>query len=191
MARARTGVRVIAGVAKGRRLETPSSDTTRPITDRVKESLFGHLTPLLPGARVIDLFAGSGAMGIEALSRGAAHATFVERDPGVAALIVRNLEHAGLDAEGVVERADVARFVGRTAPRAYDVVFVDPPYALATSEVEATLGALASGGWVGPGSTVVVRRGRESGAPALPERFESTRVKAYGDTVVLVAAVKK
>lgn len=191
MARRRSGVRVIAGAAKGRRIETPEGDATRPITDRVKESLFGHLMPIVGGARVLDLYAGSGAIGLEALSRGAASARFVERDRDVADLIARNIEHLGMSGDAGVDRADVAAFVRGSAEHAFDLVFLDPPYALATSEVESVLSSLAANGWVAIGSTVVVRRPRDSDEPSLPDGFESTRVKTYGDTVVLVAAVTR
>ena len=121
--------RVIAGSAKGVRLRAPGP-RTRPLADRVKQTLFAILEPSLEGARVLDLFAGSGAAGIEALSRGAASATFVERDPGAASVVSANLSAARLAESGDVVRADVLAWLDRAAGAApYDVVFVDPPYA--------------------------------------------------------------
>jgi 16S rRNA (guanine966-N2)-methyltransferase len=122
--------RVIAGSAKGIRLRAPGPGT-RPIADRVKQTLFAILEPDLPGARVLDLFAGSGAGGIEALSRGAAAATFVEKDQGAAAVIEANLRATGLlGPEATIIRWDVIRWLGeRQSEAAFDVVLVDPPYA--------------------------------------------------------------
>jgi 16S rRNA (guanine966-N2)-methyltransferase len=147
--------RVIAGSARGIRL-LPAGKGTRPFGDRVKQALFGILDPYLPDARVLDLFAGSGAGGIEALSRGAAGAVFVERDNGAATAIAENLRRATLAGSGTVARMDVARYLREKAASdgPFDVVLIDPPYAdtqaldgalalLATTE-----GALASDAWV-------------------------------------------
>jgi 16S rRNA (guanine966-N2)-methyltransferase len=123
--------RVIAGSAKGVRLRAPGQGT-RPLSDRVKQTLFAILEPALPGARFLDLFAGSGAAGIEALSRGAAEAVFVERDTGAAAVIAANLDAARLAGPDVtVVRADALGWLGRSDPGRppFDLVFVDPPYA--------------------------------------------------------------
>lgn len=177
---------MIAGSAKGRRLETPPGLGTRPVTDRVKESVFGHLEPALRGARVLDLYAGSGALAIEALSRGAASAVLVERDPGVGGVIEGNLTRTGLTERAVVVRADTLTHLGRATAEPFDVVFLDPPYETPTDEVEHALATL-TGGWLAPGATVVIRRNRRSGGPELPAGLEFTRVKNYGDTLVLVA----
>jgi 16S rRNA (guanine(966)-N(2))-methyltransferase RsmD len=141
--------RVIAGTARGVRLLAPGP-ATRPLADRVKQTLFAILDPDLPGARFLDLFAGSGAAGIEALSRGAANATFVERDPGAVAVIRANLRATGLAGPAAtVARADalawLARFAATTPP--FDLAFVDPPYA-ESALLEAVLEAL--GGRAGP-----------------------------------------
>ncbi|MFL5867587.1 MAG: 16S rRNA (guanine(966)-N(2))-methyltransferase RsmD, partial [Thermoleophilaceae bacterium] len=117
-------MRVVAGAFKGRRLQAPRGTRTRPTADRVREALFSLLGDV-SGARVLDLYAGSGALGIEALSRGAASATFVERDQRAAATLRRNLESVGAEAE--VRRQDALRFLASvTGP--YDLVFLDPPY---------------------------------------------------------------
>jgi 16S rRNA (guanine966-N2)-methyltransferase len=117
-------VRVVAGSFKGRRLSAPRGVRTRPTADRVREALFSMLGDV-EGERVLDLYAGSGALGIEALSRGASSATFVERDPAALAAIERNLAAVGVDAP--VVRQDVARYLGR-ADGEFDLVFCDPPY---------------------------------------------------------------
>jgi 16S rRNA (guanine966-N2)-methyltransferase len=133
--------RVIAGIAAGRRLDAPG-EGTRPLADRVKQTLFAILEPDLPGAAFLDLFAGSGAAGIEALSRGAASATFVERDPGAIGIIEANLRTTGLGGPTVaVIRADALAWLAGPHPDApggpFDLVVVDPPYAEA-----ALLGAI-------------------------------------------------
>ena len=191
MARPRTGVRVIAGTARGRRLETPPGLGTRPITDRVKESLFGTLQPRLPGATVLDLFAGSGAMAVEAMSRGASSAVLVERDGQVVELIRRNLVTTGFADRAEARRGDVATVLRGTPPREpFDLVFVDPPYAMADEEVEAVL-ALLVRGWVSADSLVVVRRQARSAPPRLPEGWEFARTRTYGDTLVLLASFQQ
>ena len=140
--------RVIAGSAKGIRLRAPGPGT-RPIADRVKQTLFAILEPELDGARVLDLFAGSGAGGIEALSRGAASAVFVEKDQGAAAVIDANLRAAGLAGPAAtVIRWDVVRWLAEAntdAGEAFDLVLVDPPYA-ETELMTRVLEALGAGG---------------------------------------------
>ena len=127
-------MRVVAGTYGGRRLTTPKGTATRPTSDRVREALFSILDAAVDGARVLDLFAGSGALGIEALSRGAAHVTFVDSAPRAIAAIRANLDGLGVDPSGAdVRRTDALRFL-RAAPaegRQYDLVLLDPPYALA------------------------------------------------------------
>jgi len=117
-------MRVVAGAFKGRRLQAPRGSTTRPTADRVREALFSILGEV-GGLRVLDLYAGSGALGIEALSRGAVSTTFVERDPRAVAALRRNLHSLG--SEAAVRRQDALRFLA-SAPGTYDLVFVDPPY---------------------------------------------------------------
>lgn len=125
-------MRIIAGEFKGRRLLAPETEATRPVTDRVKQSLFDILAPLLPAARVYDCFAGTGSMGLESLSRGAVHATFFESDKSAAARLRRNVEALGVGRQsGVVTTNLFGWFDGSPAPppdaRA-DVIFLDPPY---------------------------------------------------------------
>ena len=122
-------MRIVAGSHKGARIYAPKGRDTRPTSDRVREAIFAILGSV-EGARVLDLFAGSGALGLEALSRGAAHAVFVESDPTAVKTIERNLEKLAL--EGRIVRSDATRYLARTAER-YDVVFVDPPYEMVES----------------------------------------------------------
>lgn len=119
-------MRVIAGLAKGRRLHAVPGSTTRPILDRVKEALFNILSPDILDARFLDLFAGTGSVGIEALSRGATHADFVERSARAVATIRRNLRETGLADRGTVIRRDVFAFL-ETAEGPYDIIFLAPP----------------------------------------------------------------
>ena len=118
-------MRVVAGAFKGRRLQAPRGRRTRPTADRVREALFSILGDVT-GARVLDLYAGSGALGIEALSRGAASVTFVDRDPRAVAAIRRNLEAVGTEQE--VRRLDALRYLAGAEDASFDLVFLDPPY---------------------------------------------------------------
>lgn len=121
-------MRVVAGQWRGRRLKTPKSDAIRPTADRVKEAWMSIVSPHIPEARVLDLFSGSGALGIEALSRGAASVDFVESAADSLRLIEDNLALVGAGDEAVVHRADAIKFVETLGPHAYDLVFADPPY---------------------------------------------------------------
>src|SRR3990170_1990950 len=121
-------MRVIAGVARGVPLVAPRDRRTRPITDRVKETMFGILGERIPGARVLDLYAGSGAVGIEALSRGASHATFVERGREALAALRTNLDRTGLAGMARVVDADVERFLATAGGGPWDLIVLDPPY---------------------------------------------------------------
>lgn len=136
------GIRVIAGTAKGRRLETPSWTGLRPTSDRLRESLFNILAPRVSGARVTDGYAGTGALGIEALSRGAAHVTFIENDPRALRLIAANLERAGMKSAGnacTIVRAGFVDMAASYAGVPFDLVLLDPPYD--DSGLAAALGA--------------------------------------------------
>jgi 16S rRNA (guanine966-N2)-methyltransferase len=172
-------MRVVAGQARGRRLAAPRGLDTRPTSDRVREAMFNALRSIdaLAGARVVDLFAGSGAMGIEALSRGAASCVFVERDPAAVAVIQQNLAHTGVSGGSVV-RADVMRWLaahGRPATP-WDLVLADPPYAF--DEWSALLDGLDA-------EVVVVESDREVDPG---NRWLITRSKRYGGTVVTFVA---
>ena len=172
---------MIAGQWRGRRLQAPAGAATRPTGDRVREALFSILGDRVTGARVLDLFAGSGALGIEALSRGAAEATFVDSAPAAIRAVTGNLEAVGADAD--VRRADARRFLSgaSAAARQYDLVFLDPPYRLAGrlgDELTAALPAVLA-----PGAAVVAESDRraplELGLPLTDER-------RYGDTLIRI-----
>jgi 16S rRNA (guanine966-N2)-methyltransferase len=170
-------LRIVAGAARGRPLAAPTGRDTRPTSDRAREGLFSTLSSLLDldGARVLDLYAGSGAVGLEALSRGAAGATLVEADVRAAAVIRRNAEAVGLPgARVVVDR--VERFLAGDRGT-YDVVFLDPPYATADDVVARVLGAVAPR----LAGVVVVERSVRSPEPAWPEGVGRVRERRYGE----------
>jgi len=178
--------RIIAGSARGRRLRTPAGSATRPTSDRVREALFSTLESRLgdlAGLRVLDLYAGTGAVGLEALSRGAGLLTSVESDRRTARLVAQNAEALGFHRVEVVA-LPVARALA-TAPRApYDLVFADPPYPLGEVELAQALALLVGQGWVGPDSLLVVERSARSPEPTWPDELELERSKDYGETVL-------
>lgn len=175
--------RIVAGVAGGRRLAVPPKGT-RPTADRVREALFSALEAAvdLDGARVLDLYAGSGALGFEALSRGAALVTLVEHDRTAVAVLRRNAETVALPGVDIrASRVDRVLVSPPTAP--YDLVFADPPYALDDDELAGVLTALTVG-WLSPDATVVVERSTRSGDPRWPSALAPTRSRRYGETTV-------
>jgi 16S rRNA (guanine966-N2)-methyltransferase len=179
--------RVIAGTARGVRLAAPGPGT-RPLTDRVKQTLFGILEPELDGAAVLDLFAGSGAGGIEALSRGAASAVFVERDPGAARAIAENLRRTHLEDSGTVVRRDAVAWLagaaadaGAGAGPAFDVVLVDPPYGDTASLVCVLEGV---GPVVRVGGLVVSKHFWRDAPPARIGLLASERERRFGETAL-------
>ena len=176
--------RVIAGAARGRRLTTPPGDDTRPTSDRAREGLFstlGSLRGTLAGARVLDLFGGSGAVGLEALSRGAASALLVESDARAAKAISDNIRLVALPgAELRAARAE--RTVAGPCPDApYDVVFLDPPYAVTDGDVRALLDAMAENRWLAPDALIAVERATRGGVFAWPAGFAEIRSRRYGE----------
>lgn len=185
-------MRVIAGQARGRRLAVPPGTTVRPTADRVREALFSSLAARVPGARVLDAYAGSGALGVEALSRGAAWATFVERDARATRTVETNLERTGLTARATVVRATVARFCAEPRGGPFDLVLADPPYALAVGTVFERLAALHAAGGLAPGALVVVERDRRRLDPgaAAPPFLAPGGSRTYGDTVLLSYACR-
>lgn len=195
--------RVIGGAARGRRLAVPPGRATRPTSDRAREGLFATVRAVLgplDGAWVLDLYAGSGAVGLEALSRGAAHALLVESGPAAVRVIRANIAALGLP--GAVVIADRVERVlargpaglpgpvagdpvtGHGAGRSYGFVFADPPYPAGDEEVRATLRALRTGGWLAGGALVAVER-RTGGQPlAWPAGYVADRVRHYGDATL-------
>jgi 16S rRNA (guanine966-N2)-methyltransferase len=176
--------RVVAGRVGGRRIVVPPRGT-RPTSERVREAIFSAVAARidLDGARVLDLYAGSGALGIEALSRGATHALFVESDRRAAAVLRRNLDELGLDG-GEVCAAKVTSVLAEPATDAYELVLADPPYALADDELGVVLGSLARHGWLAAGALVAVERGARAGEPKWPPGVEQITTRRYGDTLV-------
>jgi 16S rRNA (guanine966-N2)-methyltransferase len=181
-------MRIIAGRAGGRRIAVPPSGT-RPTSDRVREALFSALVadPGLDGVAVLDLCAGSGALGLEALSRGASHALFVEPDRRAAGVLRRNIADLGLPG-AAVRAASAAAVLSGPAERGYDVVLVDPPYATPDAEVAGWLAAAHAHGWLAADAVVVVERGR-GGAFPWPAPLVALRERRYGDTVLHSAVV--
>ncbi|MEX5708840.1 16S rRNA (guanine(966)-N(2))-methyltransferase RsmD [Parafrankia sp. FMc6] len=177
--------RIVGGHAGGRRLVVPPGGATRPTSERTREGLFNTLATLvdLAGARVADLYAGSGAVGFEALSRGAVHALLVDRDATAVRTLRRNAEALGLAGAEVV-RSAVERVLAATPAEAYDVVFLDPPYALPGAELDGVLGQLVGGGWLAPGAVCVVERAYRSGPVTWPDGLIALRERRYGEGVL-------
>jgi len=177
--------RVVAGLAGGRRLQVPSGGTTRPTSQRVREALFSTLTTRLggwDGVAVLDLYAGSGALGLEALSRGAARCLLVERDPRVLRALRRNVEAVGLPG-AQVHAGDVATVLAAAPsdPPA-DLVLVDPPYAVGAAELSRVLHLLDTSGWMALGGLVVLERASRDPAPSWPPGWAVVDDRRYGDT---------
>jgi 16S rRNA (guanine966-N2)-methyltransferase len=176
--------RVIAGAAGGRRLAVPPGQGTRPTSDRAREGLFSTWESIRGpwyGSRVLDLFGGSGAVGLEALSRGAAHVLLVESDARAARTIRQNVATVGLPgAEVRVGKAERA-IAGATPGEPYDVVFLDPPYAVTDDEVREILLTLMSGGWLAEGALATVERSTRGGEFRWPAGFEGLRARRYGE----------
>jgi 16S rRNA (guanine966-N2)-methyltransferase len=178
--------RVIAGRAGGRRLSVPPGNGTRPTSDRAREALFSTWQSLLggdplDGERVLDLYGGSGAVGLEALSRGAGHALLVEADARAVRTIRENVKSLGLP--GAEVRAGKAEQIVRgPAPATpYDLVFLDPPYAVPDDDLREILLTLASGGWLADEALVTVERSTRGGVFPWPDGFEALRSRRYGE----------
>jgi 16S rRNA (guanine966-N2)-methyltransferase len=172
-------VRVIAGEAKGRSLVAPRGGGTRAATDRIRETLFAILEPEIPGARVLDLYAGAGTLGIEALSRGAELATFVERGAEALKALRRNLEATGFATRATVVGANVITFLDARPSGAFDIAFCDPPFA-DVAMAEATLGHDALRKALSPDALVVLRAHRKH-TPTVPAFTSVARVKEIGE----------
>ncbi|HEX9366537.1 MAG TPA: 16S rRNA (guanine(966)-N(2))-methyltransferase RsmD [Vicinamibacterales bacterium] len=171
-------MRIVAGEFRGRQLKSPTWDGLRPTSDRLRETLFNILGPAVRGARVLDGYAGTGAIGIEALSRGAAHVTFVEKDPRAVNLIEANL--AALSASGAIIRAGFAEAAVRLAGQVFDLIILDPPYA--DTAVAEALGAAHT--VTGQGTRVVVEHGTRHAAPPEHAGLRWTRTVNAGDSAL-------
>ena len=180
--------RIVAGAAGGRRLVVPSS--ARPTTDRVREALFNVLAARLDfdGLRVLDLYAGSGALGLEALSRGAASVLLVDSDRRAAEVIARNVATVGLPG-ATIRRGPVASVLAGGAPDPVDLVLADPPYDVTAESVADVLAALGRHGWVSPGSVVIVERPTSAPEIDWPAGWSPWPARRYGDTRLEAADV--
>lgn len=180
--------RIIAGAAKGRRLAVPPTGT-RPTSDRVREAVFSALGSRmdLEKAYVLDLFAGSGGLGLEALSRGAARAQLVEAGAKAADIARANIKAVGLPG-AAVRRGKVQTVLDAGADVGYDLVFADPPYDLPEAEVTAVLAGLVRHGWLASGALVVLERTRRSPETTWPAEIEDVQIKRYGETRIEIGA---
>jgi 16S rRNA (guanine966-N2)-methyltransferase len=206
---ARNSVRIIAGTWRGRRLRFPALPGLRPTPDRVRETLFNWLQHEIGGARCLDLFAGSGALGMEALSRGALECVFVEQAQAAARALALQLREFGGAARGRVVEMGAARFLrtpagpgassgtgpggdgagsGEDGGAAFDVLFLDPPYG--EKALEQYVPLLEAGGWVRPGSLVYLEAERSAGRPVLPAGWELLRSKSAGEVGYHLARVQ-
>lgn len=180
-------MRIIAGQFKGRTLATPSSQAVRPTSDRLRESMFNILMhahdDAIEGARVLDLFAGTGALGIEALSRGAVHALFVDDSTEGRGLLRENIERLGLGGITKVFRRDATK-MGPCHPHApFTLVFCDPPYRKGLGEK--ALASARAGGWMEPGALIVFEEAADVDVK-LPDGFEELDRRVYGDTQIVM-----
>lgn len=179
-------MRIVGGIHKGRALQTPQNRAIRPTTDRVREAIFNVLAHSNTGfeitnARVLDLFAGTGALGLEALSRGAKFALFVEENASARGLIRTNAESLGATGTSKIWRRDAARLSPREGIPGFDLVFADPPYNKGLADT--ALVCLVDGGWLNEGAVVVVEEDK-SASLACPSQLSLTVSKVYGDTSV-------
>jgi len=181
-------MRIIAGKWRGRILRAPRGRSVRPTADRVRESIFGILGDRVPGAAVLDLFAGTGAMGLEALSRGAASAILVETDSAACEVMRHNVESLGAE-EAEILGMDYRRALRRLAfrKRQFRLLFLDPPYGKGIAARAAR--AVASCGVAEPGATVVVEEAARSPLPVMPPEWDVANERLYGDTRVLLYEV--
>ena len=178
--------RIIGGSAGGRRIAVPRGATTRPTSDRVREALFSAIEAWcgsLSGLRFLDLYAGSGAVGLEAWSRGAGVVSLVEQDRRTATLIESNAKSLGFH-KADVRATSVTTTLGRHPTAPYDVAYLDPPYPMPDTDVLADLEALLRNGWLVPGALVVVERSARGQGLAWPEGYTSVKDRSYGDTAL-------
>jgi 16S rRNA (guanine(966)-N(2))-methyltransferase RsmD len=178
--------RIVAGLHGGRRLATPPGRGTRPTSDRVREALFSALGTMvdLPGARVADLYSGSGAVGLEAASRGASHVLLVESDPRAARVARGNVSTLGVGDLVRVVAGKVEQVLAAPPDGPYDVVFADPPYATPDTAINAMLAALVGNGWLAEDAVVVVERSSRDAEPRWVPGITGERGRRYGETTL-------
>ena len=174
----RNSVRIIGGAWRGRRVHFPDMPALRPTPDRVRETLFNWLQHSLAGTRCLDLFAGSGALGLEALSRGAAEVVFVEQFPAAARTLQEQLVRLGGEGKGRVMEMGAARFL-RTPAKPFDIVFLDPPFG--KNALAEYVPMLDSGHWLTPSGLVYLENERNAGLPQLPAHWELLKSKSAGE----------
>ncbi len=174
--------RIVAGTARGRRLAVPPGDRTRPTSDRAREGLFNTLATLvdLPGARFADLYAGSGAVGLEALSRGAEHVLLVDSDPVAVRVLKANVDVVGLPGAEII-RSPVESVVDAIAGKSYDVMFLDPPYAITNDALIDLVGRISHRGWLATAGVCVVERATRAEPFAWPAGLTADRHRRYGE----------
>lgn len=178
------GIRIIGGELRGRKLQTIAGQALRPTSERVRESIFNIIANRVCGARVLDLFAGSGALGIEALSRGAAAAVFVEQRPQAVAVLERNLQKCRLEEKARVIRWDIRKNLSclKAIPAGFDLVFMDPPYD--RNHIAPALCALEQSGALQKGAGIVIEHSVHEAPPAANDRFCLTDQRTYRKTLV-------
>lgn len=180
--------RIVAGTWGGRRIAAPAGPHTRPTSDRVREALFSALDSLtdIHGARFADLYAGSGAVGLEARSRGADHVLLVESDPRAVRVIRKNIATLRAAPQATLSTASVAQVLAAGPPdgKPYDIVFADPPYAVPPEEIETMLTALLDGGWLATDAVVVLERSSRGPRLTRVEGITEVRSRRYGETTL-------
>jgi 16S rRNA (guanine(966)-N(2))-methyltransferase RsmD len=178
--------RVIAGVFGGRRLQTPPGQGTRPTSDRVREALFSALASMtdLDGCRFADLYAGSGAVGLEAASRGAARVLLVEAHPAAARSVRANIATLNAGAVATLVTTKVEQAVAARPDEPYDVIFADPPYDLSGADLASVLAAIGVNGWLADDGVLVVERSTRSPEPTWPDVVTVSRSRRYGETTL-------
>jgi 16S rRNA (guanine966-N2)-methyltransferase len=179
-------LRIVGGALRGRTLRAVPGDSTRPTADRVRQSLFDLLGQRMDGLAVLDLFAGTGALGLEAVSRGAVKAVLVEKDARACGVILGNISDLKLEARARVLRGELPSALGQLRGQRFDLVFSDPPYALRAAQ--ATLDALCSNDVLAPGARVVLEMDRREDGPSLASGLSLADERRYGDTLVLIVA---
>ena len=172
-------MRVISGTHKGRRLEAPSWEGVRPTSDKLRETLFNVLAPSIAGAGVLDAYAGTGAVGIEALSRGAAHVTFMDADRRALALIRRNLERCGIESGYAIIRANLSGTAAPPARVPFDLIFLDPPYQFDSADAVRVVG-----GWLASSGVLVLEHARRRDAPDRVGALARVRSIVSGDSAL-------
>jgi 16S rRNA (guanine966-N2)-methyltransferase len=183
----RNSVRIIAGMWRGRRVNFPDIPGLRPTPDRVRETLFNWLQHSIADSRCLDLFAGSGALGLEALSRGASEVIFVEQDPAAARALQEQLVRFAGQGKGQILQMGAARDL-RSAANPFDVAFLDPPFK--TNALAEYVPLLAAGNWIKPGGLVYLENERAAGLPKLPPQWELLKSKSAGEVGYHLARIK-